>query len=113
MQWSYVGDRRPWRWSVYLALRHCGVNVGYGRWAPNAELARLIRGETGLWTNRPTVASVSLIPYASMSDIDTAAPAEPTYSGDEAGLRQAVADLSAACHCGSIQFGRSHRRRRR
>jgi hypothetical protein len=42
--WSYAGDRRPWRWPIYRALRRWGVNVGRGWWAPNDELRRLIEG---------------------------------------------------------------------
>jgi hypothetical protein len=41
--WSYAGNRRPWRWPIYRALKRWGTNVGYGKWAPNAELADQIR----------------------------------------------------------------------
>jgi hypothetical protein len=45
LDWAYAGDRRQWRWPIYQILKRWGVNVGRGLWAPNTELARLIRGE--------------------------------------------------------------------
>jgi len=45
IEWSYTRGRRPWRWPIYRALKRWGVNVGRGRWAPNAELMAKIRGE--------------------------------------------------------------------
>ena len=41
--WSYAGGRRPWRWTIYKALKRFGVNIGRGRWAPNDALAKLIK----------------------------------------------------------------------
>jgi hypothetical protein len=44
LEWSYLRDE-PKRWhrkSMYRALKRWGVNVGYGKWAPNADLMKRI-----------------------------------------------------------------------
>jgi hypothetical protein len=38
LAWAYL-NRRPHRCRVYFALQRFGRNVGFGMWAPNAELA--------------------------------------------------------------------------
>lgn len=48
LEYSYPRIDAPKRWhrkSMYRALRRWGVNVGYGKWVPNRELERKIRGE--------------------------------------------------------------------
>jgi hypothetical protein len=39
--WAYL-NRRPWRLPIYRALCRYATNVGFGMWAPNADLAELI-----------------------------------------------------------------------
>jgi hypothetical protein len=41
VEWSYFG-RHVRRAPIYRALKKYAVNVGYGKWAPNADLAECI-----------------------------------------------------------------------